>query len=169
MGFGKDGKGAIIMENAQIALSTLADATAIKQTSGGIGGNLQEDFRILKTEYSVFVEGGTQGEGPITIGLADNELSVAEIAECLDLNGPVDRNDRDGNEKATRPVWELVSLNAGDVDNFSDIVQRMEKKFRWTFSDAEGWTWFAYNDSGGTLTTGVIVRIRAKHFGVWVT
>lgn len=168
MGFGKDGKGAIIYENAQIALSTLADAAAIKQTSGGIGGNLGEDFRILKTEYSVFVEGFTNDEGPITFGIADNELSVTEIAETLNLLGPLARNDRDGQEKSERAVFEYGQVMANSSVQ-GGVEPRHEKTPRWTFSDTDGWTWFAYNDSGAALTTGTILRIRAKHFGVWVT
>lgn len=168
MGFGKDGKGAIIRENLQIALSTLADATAIKATSGGLSGDMQEDFRIIKSEIFVYVEGHTQTEGPITIGICDAELSVTEIAECLDLNGPVDRNDHLNAERVMRPVFELCQIGELSLEIPNNNLP-IEKTLRWTFPAAEGWDWFAYNDSGAALTTGTIVRIRAKHFGVWVT
>lgn len=168
MGFGKDGKGQILRENCAIALSTLADATAIKATSGGLAGNMQEDFRIIKSEIFVYVEGHTVGEGLITIGLADNELSVAEIAECLDVNGPVDRNDHLNAERVMRPVFEVCQIGETTMEIPNEGLP-LEKTFRWTFPAAEGWCWFAYNDSGAALTTGTIVRIRVKHYGVWLT
>lgn len=169
MGFGKDGDGAIIYENVQIALSTLADSAAIKQTSGGVGSSLEEDFRVFKTEYDIHIEGGAD-EDFVTIGICDNELSVTEIAETLNLNGPVDRNDRDSVEKSERAVFEF-GHKRGAGDDGEKFVPRMSHSWGkgWTFSDTDGWAWFAYNDSGAALPTGTIIRIRAKHFGKWLT
>lgn len=167
MGFGKDGKGVIIRENTSITLGTLANGAAIKATGGQLA--ITEDFRIIKTEYLISFEGKTADENIITIGLADNELSVTEIAECLAVDGPLDRNDHLKNEQVMRPVWELAQLGAGTNGVIPDTGLPGERNLRWTFSDTDGWTWFAYNESGAALTTGTVVRIRAKHFGVWVT
>lgn len=166
-GFGKDGKGVILNERAVITLGALGSSVTKKSDSQLTFG---EDFRLIKSEYWVAYEGLTAGETPIIIGIADNELSVTEIAECL-AAAPVDRNDNLGNEQAHRPVFPFAVIpdhNDG-IRGALNNGKAIEKTLRWTFSDTEGFTLFAHNDTGATLTTGGIIRIRAKHYGVWVT
>ncbi len=169
MGFGKDGKGAIIRENVTITVGGLAAVAVIKGTSLSIS----EDFRILKTEYFISQSGNWGAVGDeVIIGFADDELSVGEIAECLNVDGPVDRNDRLAEERVMRAVWSLIDLKG---DSTTVVMQPpndgkfMEHKPRWTFSNPEGWTWFAYNPLSGALTAGAVFIINAKYFGVWVT
>ncbi len=165
MGFGKDGKGAIIYEKNIITLGALANATT-KKADGQIA--LTEDFRLIKSEIMVVAQGVAAGDAPLCFGIADNELTEAEIAEVMEQSGPVDKNDNLRSERAMRPVWPLMYLGDGDE---ADVPQDgiYEKVLRWTFSDADGWVFFIHNDTGGALTTGAVVRFRAKHFGVWVT
>lgn len=166
MGFGKDGKGVIMHERAVITLGALAGATAIKSDAQL---SFDEDFRLIKTEYWVSFEGITVTEIPIVIGIADNELTVAEIAETLGA-APTDRNDWSTVEESLRPVFPMNTVPVSNVASGSVAEgQMLEKTFRWTFSNDEGFTWFAFNDTGAQLTTGGIIRIRAKHYGVWVT
>ncbi len=172
MGFGKDGKGAILKERVKITVGNLAADTGILSTSGNrISDALQDDFRIIKTEYIVTKRDQTGGEGTLLLGIADGELSLAEIEENIELAGPVDRNDRISTERAERPVWVLGHM--GDNDDLVGVGSggfqpTREKVLRWTFSNPEAWDWFVYN-SGTILTAGTIVEIYAKHFGVWVT
>lgn len=170
MGFGKDGKGVILRESQTITLGTLASSTAIKAASNLA---VTEDFRIIKSEILVSFRAMQPDESPIILGLADNELSVAEIGECLLVDGPVDRNDRQKEEEATRPVWEICQntpqVFAGPSDNAPNNGLPIEKTFRWTFSNDEGWCWFAWNASGAALDGGGSIVIHAKHFGVWVS
>lgn len=176
MGFGKDGKGVIIREQTQIALATLAVNTAIKATALVMA----EDFRMLKSEVFAVVDGitDTEGEG-LLIGLADNELSVAEIGECIGINGPLHGNDRVKQEKAERAVWligqSLISHKSGTTGVFHGKGgQHIEVKPRWTFGKGDldgsgsGWCWFVYNGSDAQLSTGATVKFKAKSYGVWV-
>lgn len=169
MGFGKDGKGVIIREIVDITVGALADNSCIKQTAGGLGSDLNEDFRLIKTEYYIHANGWQAGEGPVYVGVANNELTTTEIAESLTISGPQDRSDRLNEEKATRATWLFGSINASDAYRTPEGTPPQEKSLRWTFTAGDGWTWFAHNNSGGTLTTGLVIRIIAKHFGVWVT
>lgn len=171
MGFGKDGKGTIILETNIITAGTLADGTALL-ADGGI--TLAEDFRILKSEVFVGInEDIAVGDGPIYFGVANGELSIAEIAEVMVQTGPSNRNDAARSEQALRKVEILAvfgpansnSSGAGDQKWKGPIVT----KPRWTYSDPEGWNYFIFNQSGGALVTGNIFRYRAKHYGVWVT
>lgn len=163
MGFGKDGTGTILYNYQVVTLGTLAARDVA--VSGAYP--LAEDFRYLKSQY--FLDFGTQAVGDnILIGLADGELSSAEVEECIE-SIPTDRNDNLQNERAMRPVWPLEIL--GENSAGGGVLQiKGESKPRWTFSDTDGWRWFVYNlDTGIAITTGSTVTIFEKVFGVWVT
>ncbi len=170
MGFGKDGKGVIITHADIITLSTLATNTALKQANPL---NLDEDFRLIKMELSAVLTGLTATEGPIHLYLVNDELTVAEIAEAITNAGPQDRNDRLQQERAERFV-KLLGVFDGLSANEPLLGRDGQSGFiadtiRWTFSDPEGWAIVAFNQSGGTLTTGAVIRMVMKYFGVWVT
>ena len=169
MGFGKNNTGAIVREHQTQALGALGADTVIK-----IGGvSITEDFRILKSIVAAHCTGLTDREGAgLLLGIANGELSVTEIKECLEADGPVDRNDALGSEHAERQAHIVGQLD------FQDAIAGVFKgemggspitdKFRWTYSDPEGWDWFIYN-SGPILTTGGSATVVATNYGVWVT
>ncbi len=166
MGFGKDGKGAIIRERIEIDLGALASQTAILATAGGV--TLEDDFRIVKTEYHIFTDNFVNGNAFI-IGLADGHLTTSQIGACIAANAPNEQADRPGIELAERPVWLLENILHTSALESPYAMAQGEKVFRWTFNDAEGWEWFAYNPLDGSLGGDSQVIILAKHFGVWVT
>lgn len=163
MGFGKDGKGVIIRDTDLITLGALASNAVVKQSNALA---IEDDFRIIKLEVLPNVELMTAGEGQVVFGIADDELTVTEIAEALVVDGPVDRNDRVKDEQASRPVWALCQMN--NPNEMPNNGMPIEKTLRWTFSNPEGWAFFAFN-VGATLTTGGVIRFQAKFYGVWVT
>ncbi len=174
MGFGKDGKGVIIVEQRSQVVGTLnGNASLI------IGVNLAtvERFRMLKNELrAVFVSSTAGDMVGMGIGIADGDLTTAQIEEAIETNGPLGPNDIVNAEEAMRPVWML-----GTFDGRSDVAVAekvmlddltggavMTKSVRWTFAAVKSWNYFLYN--GGTApTTGASILIRAKSFGVWVT
>lgn len=164
MGFGKDGKGAIIRELGTITLGALGSTVSVKS---GSQLAIEEDFRIIKSSVLLKVEGMTGNEGPVIIGIADNELTVAEISECLVTDGPLNRSDRGKQEEAERAVFPIcIVQNENEMPNNGMPI---EKTLRWTFSNTDGWTFFAFNMTTGALTTGGTVYFFATHYGVWVT
>ncbi len=173
MGFGKDGKGAIIREILSGgALGALASKDAVKFTTPTV---LQEDFRILKCEIQAVLSGLTAGEGTgLIFGMSNGELTAAEIEECIEVAGPQDRNDRVAVEQAERNVHTLGVFQPNDPaeteavlrgDNNSPLIV---SKFRWTYSDPEGWGYWIYNLATG-LTTGATLELKNTIYGVWVT
>ncbi len=173
MGFGKDGKGVIIRETATVALLTLAANTGISLT-GGVGSGLLERFRIIKTEFLALIIFGTfvSGDGPIELYLVDADLTLAEAEAAIEATGPLGPNDRVGAEVAQRWTKAMGAIpfvpeneGPGSLLNGGMIV---EQTIRWTFAPAKGWRWHAQN-FGNAITTGATIKVRAKHFGVWVT
>ncbi len=166
-GFGKDGKGQILNEFDTITLGTLAAQSAI-----GAGNNypIGDEFRLISTKFFAVMNGHTPGEGPILLGIADNELSDAEIGFALSLE-PTDKNDNAALESTHRPVFILGAFNGGGTTGFiggAGDGQMGKETVRWTFSNPEGWTWFAFNSDPAALTTGTVVTFYARHYGVWV-
>ncbi len=84
MGFGKDGKGAIIREDVTITVGALTAKTGILQTAGGIHDNMQEDFRVLKTLINGQEFGVTSGEAFSDLYMSNGELTLAEIEEAIE-------------------------------------------------------------------------------------
>ncbi len=172
MGFGKDGKGVIIVENRNQALLTLAASTGII-----IGTKLVtlERFRMLKAEIraTVALVTGTEAKG-LTLYLADGDLTLAEVEEAIEANGPLGPNDIEKSERAMRPVFRVddeFSQDGADpiatgAVNLASLISKINP--RWTFARTKSWNWVLYN-LGEALTTGSTVRIAAKNFGVWVT
>ncbi len=173
MGFGKQGTGIILRENvANAALGALASVDLVGITAAIV---LQEDFRILKSEIICIISGLTAGEGEgLVFGMANGELSAAEIEECLEAIGPLDRNDRVAHERAMRKVDTLGVLkqpSASSTEGSFENAQGgriMTSTKRWTYSDPEGYTYWIYN-LGPALTTGATAQLLATHYGVWVT
>ncbi len=169
MGFGKDGKGVILLQADIITLGTLADATALLQDNTS-NLTLAEDFRVLKQEYFVGLnETIAAGDGPIYFGVCNGELNVTEIAEVLNQTGPLNRNDAARTEQALRFVKILEVFGPEPSGGGRPNWREGSWNPRWTFSDPQGWNFFAFNQSGGVLVTGNVLRFRAKNYGVWVT
>ncbi len=162
MGFGKDGKGIILREKVNITPGSLAALTVIESASNIA---LQDDFRVISME-AVIIAANIAATDALVIGFSDTEMSLTEVKECLEANGPTDRNDRVQMERATRPVWPMAVVT--DIHLAPNQGMAIRKTIRWTFSDTEGFTWFAYNPGASANTTGAEIDIVVKYFGVWI-
>ncbi len=177
MGFGKDGKGAILREDTTITLAALAaDDVVLGSSSLSLDG----DFRILKSEIIANIRGLTGGEGAaLILYMANGDLNAASIEATIEQNGPQARNDRDRQEIAERWVRRIGITGEQSSTVVSTRLFRnehngglLELKPRWTFVRRRtaadgGWSWAIYNN-GVTLTTGATVHLLATHYGVWV-
>ncbi len=173
MGFGKNSTGVILRSAESVAVAALA-ANSVRIITNDIV--LEEDFRMLKGEIFSTIEGLTAGEGDqLLIGIANGELTEAEIAECLVADGPVDRNDRATQERAERNVKLLAKYQKNAVAETEASVHQFGEgeplvtKHRWTYSNPEGWSLFVFNMGSATLTTGATARTIGTYYGVWIT
>ncbi len=161
MGFGKDGKGVIIAEQNSITLATLAAATALKE---GAPLAITEDFRVISVKGVAAVEGMASDEF-IMFGICSDELSLAEIVANL-TSGQMDPDDNQAKADSLFPVF-VVGVLGGNGSGSQNLM-KFDETIRWTFSSTNGFVWFAFNFSTAALTTGGILRILVKRFGVWV-
>ncbi len=177
MGFGKDGKGAILREKTQITLGALAADDVVLATSAL---SLDGDFRILKSEIIATARGMTSLEGQgLSLYMTNGDLTAVQIEATLEQNGPQAENDRDRMEIAERWVRRVGALGGPTVNETERIFLNenggplLSINPRWTFVRRRtaadgGWNWAVYNN-GVILTTGATVNLLITHYGVWVT
>ncbi len=176
MGFGKDGKGAIVKEQTSFTLAALAGQDAVAVSSSVA---LDMDFRILRSDITAVIRGMTSLEGQgLILYMMEADLTAALAEANIEQNGPNRLGQQVEEEIASRWV-RRVGITLGPTVNETERVIRnkyggglLELEPRWTFrrarTEAEGgWSWLMYN-SGITITTGAIVDILATHYGVWV-
>ncbi len=176
MGFGKDGKGAIVKEQTTITLGGLAGQDNIGQSSAVV---LDMDFRILRSDITAVITGITSLEGiGLILYMTNGDLVDATIEENIEQNGPLRLGQAEEEEIASRWVRRVGIVDAPTVNETERLFRNkyggglLDLEPRWTFRRGRtgtlgGWNWSVYND-GVTITTGAIVRILATHYGVWV-
>ncbi len=176
MGFGKDGKGAIVKEQTTIGLGALAGQSIVGADSAVI---LDMDFRILRSDVTAVVTGLTTAEGNgLILYLTEGDLTSAESEANIEQNGPLRLGAQIEEEIASRWV-RRVGITLGTEVSTEHVFSNeyggglLKIEPRWTFRRGRtgtegGWNWQVYND-GVLLTTGGTVRILATHYGVWVT
>ncbi len=150
--------------NAQTALSTLADATVLQT----VLTSLAQDYYAVSADVSVSFRGATALEGPIQFGFNNGDLSVSEVAECLDA-AITSESDIIAKERLRRPVRRIGRVNdmhAGGGEGFNDgKMKRVKLGFSLANSiEIEGWV---RNQSGAPLTTGAIIEWQGTIYGYW--
>ncbi len=169
MGFGKDGKGVIFRQHDVITLLTLGARGVVKQDNPPA---VVDSFRMIKSEGTASMRSATldESDGPIEIWLVSDDLSPTEIAECISVGAgvPLSREDRVGNEVATRPCFYLGVLEFVPIGVGGRVVIEWAKTIRWTFGDTTSFSLCAYNLGISALVTGGLISLRHTAYGVWV-
>ena len=155
---------AVIPDDVAISLLTLADVTVLVQDSQIA---LQQDYQHISADYEVSLRGHTAGEGPITIGVSSTELTVAEIKEAI-VAAPQSQTDFPAVEHAKRPVRIVGSFPGLSTDEVLNDGRAFRVRFHQQIPAGKNLpNLFAFNRSGGPLTTGAIILATAKHYGLW--
>ncbi len=158
----------IVHSLTRLAVGALASLDAIAVSDEKIDGTRLEGFRVMKTEYFMNAEGGTVDQGPVLIGVAPN-LNAQEIEEAIEAD-PQQRVDIPATEQVMRPVFPLEIIGRALVEARASSLETMKGVFnlKWSIPEGQGLVWFAYNLDLGALTSGLILTIYAKHYGVWL-
>ncbi len=162
-------------EQTSITLGALAVGAGVLIDSGP---SMDEDFRILKSEFTCVLNGLTSGEGNgLELYMTEGELTLAEVEANIEGAGPVSQGDRSAIEIADRWV-KRVAITMGSMVPTERVMRNehggglLSWNPRWTFhrrrtATEGGWNWLIYNN-GATLTSGAVARLTGTHYGVWV-
>ncbi len=147
----------------QITLSTLASNTVI---GADLIAALTEDLYVISADLMWSLLGHTGGEGPLQVGIAHGDLSVAEIAENLNANvtGPDDIIQM---EKARRPVRKAGMFSGLGAQETLNDGKEVRTKIKFSIGDGKAVIAWVVNRSGATLTTGSLIRVDGMIYGRW--
>ncbi len=162
--FSDNSMASIVWLENQFALGALAKQTAIIDTTRIDNARLQ-GFRVLKIEYFMNIKSMTAGEGPILVGLAHG-MAATVIATGIGAD-PQRSGDPSEIENAERPTFPLEILHA-NADGDGKVTAQGVWKNPWSIQEGTDLNWFVYNFGNADLTTGGIVQIIAKAFGIWL-
>ncbi len=126
------------------------------------------DVKVITLEaiWSYFSK--TAGEGPVEFGVADGDLSLAEIEEYLELTytEPFDRIAR---ERAGRHVRRIGAFtDTEQADGVANDGQPIRTKLNWKIGAGNGLIPWWYNRGSGVMAAGMLTRIEGTCFAVWL-
>ena len=132
---------------------------AVKQAMSAVAVST---YRAISLKGVWSISGMTAGEGPLTIGVAHSDYTVAEIGECLQSQASIDPGDKVANEQAQRLVRVIGSFNEDGVLNDGEPVRT---KLNWLIAIGRTVDMFAFNESTAQLTTGAVLNFAGD---LWV-
>lgn len=163
-----DSQLAILYDNLVITVGALGFGASVV-VSSKIDSAREQGFRITRTEWFISVLGATTGDQPVQVGYAFG-CTAADIDDTMgsDPQGTFNAANVQSNADAKRPVFPMA-IFPGLADSVIGAASVMKGVTIPTWSAPEGGflNWYAFAANGG-LTTGRLVNIHAKHFGVWL-
>ncbi len=148
-----------------ITLLTLADNTILLQDNPI---TLAQDVFITHARVIAAIRSLTGGEVPVELGIAKGSLTIAEIGEKL-VASPTSQDDVPAVEHAKRYARTIGTFGSPDTDqllnNGEPIMMKVMLKVT---SGQELPKFWAKNLSGGSLTTGAVIRLNTTYFGRWM-
>ena len=146
----------------ELPLSTLADNTVI--TASIL--TFSEDIFIISADVQANLNAAPGGQGPLMVGLAHGDLTIAEINEALDAE-VTDPDDIIAKERARRPVRRVGVFPALSSDEVLAQGQSQRIVMRFSVGNDHALNMFCVNRSGGPLTGAAIVTFVGTLFGRW--
>ncbi len=144
-----------------LALSTLGAATAIKT---GLTGVATSPYRIISAKLTYNQLGLTPSEGPITVGLAHSDYTVAEIAEAIGSTASINPADMISRERAKRLV-RVIGTFRSEANNDLRNGEPIKTRLNWAIPIGVEVSLFAFNTGSAVLTTGTIIACEGS---LWV-
>lgn len=102
------------------------------------------------------------------VGFAPN-IGTADIAEAI-VGDPQSRIEDQTEGETKRPVFplEMITYPETSTENQESWGAKGSFTPRWSVPEGSSANWFAFNMDAGAITSGTIIRIFAKHYGVWL-
>jgi len=162
------------MRKTNEALTITLGALVLEDVVGTGGQAMAQNGYCTSTTILARIDGLTAGEGGgLMLGVADGQLSAAEVEEYIEAQGPAFENQTDQSEKTKRMVRIVGQIGPEESDIPPTLTGRAKfwDKYptRMSFSEdkAAMFFWFVYNRSAATITTGATVKLTLLHNIRW--
>ena len=146
----------------EVPLGTLVTKTAVVASFDEV----VDDATLVSSIVGKWaIEGLTAGEGPIEVGVAHGDYTLAEIEEYLENTGSWNESDKVQSREVARRLVRSVGILSSDEDMIND-GKPVKTKLNWLLNEGQTLDLWAYNISTGQLTTGAIVHLTG-HANLW--
>ncbi len=145
----------------ELPLGTLASDTAL--TVKLAGGTSTTPMVVASVNLTWQISALTADEGPLTVGLAHEDYTVAEIKECLEASAAIDAGDQIAKERANRKIRIVGTIDS--EDERLNEGKPLKTKLNWFFPAGLGVEIFVFNEQTGALTTGSSLKVAGD---MWV-
>ncbi len=159
---------AVLPFQAQLSLGTLANGTVLSVPL--LSGNLTEDLFIISIDSTMVIRDLTAGEGPLYMGFAHSDYSVAEIAEAIDTSGYLGPSAKIEQEQARRLVRRWGTFRGHEATSIIAESNGGHRRYkvRWVQQNGGNPRCWLQNTSGVTLTTGAVLETDGYIYGRWL-
>ncbi len=140
--------------STELALATLGSDTALTVSLTGAGDHA---YRAVVIKGSWNQTGLTAGEGPVTVGYAHSDYTVAEIKECLEAFAAISQGDKIAQEKAGRIV-RTVGTFRSEANNALNDGKPISTRLNWLMAIGDSINMFCFNEEQGALSTGALIN-----------
>ncbi len=148
--------------NAVLTLGALGSETVISTALT----QLADDFWFQSADLSWAMELHTAGEGAISVGLANGDLSVTEIKEAIN-SSPTSRSDIVAREQARWPVRKVGIFPGLVAEEVLQDGRQIRTTIKMYLAEEKELVFYAMNISGGAFTTGTVIRVYGNLYGEW--
>lgn len=147
----------------EVVMGTLGSDTAI---TGSLTGATVNGYRMVTAKLTWSIMGGTTGQGPVTVGFAHSDYSVAEIKACLESFASIDQGDKIAQELSNRLVRIVgtISMGGGNMNILNNGLP-ISTKLNWKIGIGDSVNIFAFNENVAPLTTGTVLNTQGN---LWV-
>ncbi len=106
----------------------------------------------------------TAGEGPIVVGVAHSDYTVAEISEWFSATGAWDRGNKVAQEQNRRSIRQVGVFDGNNVSETLNDGVPVKTKLGFMLSPGDTLQQWAINQDTSILTTGTLILADGK---VW--
>ncbi len=124
-----------------------------------------EKFRVTSIDATYNWDDLTGGDTGLTFGVAHSDYTAAEIEECIEASGSIDRGNKIAQEQANRLVREIGTFETDGTQGLFNDGKPVKTKLNWVMITGQTLNLWFRNGSGTIYTTGSDILVNGK---MWV-
>ncbi len=142
-------------------LGTLATKTAIVASFDEV---VDDATRVSTIVATWAMEAMTAGDGPLEVGVAHGDYTLAEIEEYIENTGSWNESDKVQSREVARRLIRSVGIVSADEPRLND-GKPVRTKLNWLLNEGQTLDLWVYN-YGAALTTGAVLNVNG-HANLW--
>ncbi len=148
---------------ATLSLGALANDATVSSALTALG--VTEAY-VISADLTYALKGLTGEEGPLRVGLANDDLSVTEINEKLDAR-PTSQADIVAMERSRRPVRDAGTFGGQTPESVLNEGLPIRTTCKFHLAEGKELAVWIRNKSGATLTTGAVLQVSGTMYMRW--